>query len=54
MSDRTVRLHRVLKTTPTKLYRAFLAADALEQVESARSVRSQPCLAPSSPCSSRR
>ena len=30
MSDRTVRLHRVLKTTPSKLYRAFLAADALE------------------------
>jgi uncharacterized protein YndB with AHSA1/START domain len=29
MSDRTVRLHRVLKTTPTKLYRAFLEPDAL-------------------------
>jgi uncharacterized protein YndB with AHSA1/START domain len=25
----TVRLHRVLKTTPEKLYRAFLEADAL-------------------------
>ena len=29
MSDRTVRLHRVLRTTPAKLYRAFLEADAL-------------------------
>ncbi len=29
MSDRTVRLHRVLRTTPEKLYRAFLEADAL-------------------------
>ena len=29
MTDRTVRLHRVLKTTPQKLYRAFLEADAL-------------------------
>jgi uncharacterized protein YndB with AHSA1/START domain len=29
MSDRTVRLHRVLKTTPEKLYRAFLDADAM-------------------------
>ena len=29
MSDRTVRLHRVLRTTPAKLYRAFLDADAL-------------------------
>ena len=29
MSDRTIRLHRVLRTTPAKLYRAFLDADAL-------------------------
>ena len=29
MSDRTVRLHRVLKTTPNKVYRAFLEADAM-------------------------
>ncbi len=27
--DRTVRLHRVLPTTPEKLYRAFTEADAL-------------------------
>ena len=27
--DRTVRLHRVLKTTPEKVYRAFLEADAM-------------------------
>lgn len=29
MSDRTVRLHRVLRCPPEKLYRAFLQADAL-------------------------
>lgn len=29
MSDRTVRLHRVLRTSPAKLYRAFLDADAM-------------------------
>ena len=29
MSDRTIRLHRVLRTTPAKLYRAFLEADAV-------------------------
>lgn len=29
MSDRTVRLHRVLRTTPTKLYRAFIEPAAL-------------------------
>ncbi|MGH8025438.1 MAG: SRPBCC family protein [Pseudoxanthomonas sp.] len=29
MSDNTVRLHRVLQTTPERLYRAFLDADAL-------------------------
>ncbi len=29
MSSRTVRLHRVLGTTPAKVYRAFLEADAL-------------------------
>lgn len=29
MTDRTVRLHRVLRTPPAKLYRAFLEADAL-------------------------
>ena len=29
MSDRTVRLHRVLRTTPHKLYRAFLEGDAM-------------------------
>jgi uncharacterized protein YndB with AHSA1/START domain len=29
MSDRTIRLHRVIKTTPEKLYRAFLEGDAL-------------------------
>ena len=27
--DRTVRLYRVLKTTPEKVYRAFLEADAM-------------------------
>jgi len=29
MSDRTVRLHRVLKTSPEKVYRAFLEGNAL-------------------------
>lgn len=29
MSERTVRLHRVLRCKPQKLYRAFLEADAL-------------------------
>lgn len=29
MTDRTVRLHRVLRTTPEKLYRAFLEPGAL-------------------------
>lgn len=29
MPSRTVRLHRVLRTTPAKVYRAFLEADAL-------------------------
>jgi len=29
MSDRTVRLHRVLRTKPAKVYRAFLEADAM-------------------------
>jgi len=29
MSTGTVKLHRVLKTTPEKLYRSFLEADAL-------------------------
>lgn len=29
MSDRTVRLHRVLRTTPQKVYRAFLEAGAM-------------------------
>lgn len=29
MTDRTVRLHRVLRTQPGKVYRAFLEADAL-------------------------
>lgn len=29
MSDRIVRLHRVLRTKPEKLYRAFLEGDAL-------------------------
>ncbi len=29
MNDRTVRLHRVLRTTPAKLYRAFTEADAM-------------------------
>jgi uncharacterized protein YndB with AHSA1/START domain len=28
-SDRTVRLHRVLRTTPDKLYRAFVDGDAM-------------------------
>lgn len=31
MSDRTVRLHRVLRTKPEKIYRAFLEADALSK-----------------------
>jgi uncharacterized protein YndB with AHSA1/START domain len=29
MSANTIRLHRVLKTTPEKIYRAFLDADAI-------------------------
>lgn len=29
MSDRTIQLHRVLKTTPEKVYRAFLEAGAM-------------------------
>ncbi len=29
MSAQTVRLHRVLRTTPEKLYRAFVEADAM-------------------------
>lgn len=29
MSDRTVRLHRVLRSTPEKLYRAFLVPHAM-------------------------
>ena len=29
MSDRTIRLHRVLRTKPEKVYRAFLEANAL-------------------------
>ena len=29
MSERTVRLHRVLRSTPEKVYRAFLDADAM-------------------------
>ena len=29
MSPNTVRLHRVLRTTPAKIYRAFLDADAM-------------------------
>jgi uncharacterized protein YndB with AHSA1/START domain len=29
MSDRTVRLHRILRTQPEKVYRAFLEAGAL-------------------------
>jgi uncharacterized protein YndB with AHSA1/START domain len=29
MSTQTIRLHRVLKTTPEKVYRAFLEPDAL-------------------------
>ena len=28
-SDRTIRLHRVLATTPEKVYRAFIDADAM-------------------------
>ena len=31
MSTNTIRLHRVFKATPEKLYRAFLDADALTQ-----------------------
>jgi Uncharacterized conserved protein len=29
MSDRTVRLHRVLRTKPEKVYRAFVEAGAM-------------------------
>ena len=29
MSTHTIRLHRVIRTTPEKLYRAFIEADAL-------------------------
>ena len=31
MSTNTVRLHRVLRTTPEKVYRAFLDADAMSK-----------------------
>ncbi|WP_430420119.1 SRPBCC family protein [Methylibium petroleiphilum] len=31
MSDQTVRLHRVLRTPPEKVYRAFLDGDALSK-----------------------
>lgn len=31
MSTHTVRLHRVLRTTPEKIYRAFLEADAMSK-----------------------
>ena len=31
MSERTVRLHRVLRTEPEKIYRAFLDADAMSK-----------------------
>ena len=31
MSDRTVHLHRVLRTKPEKVYRAFLEADAMSK-----------------------
>ena len=31
MSTNTIRLHRVLKTTPEKVYKAFLDADALSK-----------------------
>lgn len=31
MSGNAVTLHRVIKTTPEKLYRAFLSADAMEK-----------------------
>lgn len=31
MSDRTVRLHRVLRTKPEKVYRAFLESEAMSK-----------------------
>ena len=31
MAERTVRLHRVLRTDPEKIYRAFLEADAMSK-----------------------
>ncbi len=31
MSDRTVRLHRVLRTKPDKVYRAFLESEAMSK-----------------------
>ena len=31
MSDRTIRLHRVLRAKPEKVYRAFLDADAMSK-----------------------
>jgi len=31
MNDRTVRLHRVLRSRPEKVYRAFLEADAMSK-----------------------
>jgi uncharacterized protein YndB with AHSA1/START domain len=31
MASNTIKLHRVLKTTPEKIYRAFLDADALSK-----------------------
>ncbi len=31
MSTHTIRLHRVVRTTPDKIYRAFLDADAMSK-----------------------
>ena len=32
MADRTVRLHRVLRSTPQKIYRAFLELEPGERI----------------------
>ena len=41
MPTGTVRLHRVLRTRPEKIYRAFLDGEALRQRERRRSGRDE-------------
>ena len=45
MTDRTVHLHRVLRTPPAKVYRAFTEADAL-----ASQLTDQVCQLAGGPC----